>query len=232
MTTYILAGSLKGRHLLEPPVGANTRPITGLAKKSLFDILGPALDGAAVADLYCGTGTMGLEAISRGAASCRFAERDRAVVERLKRNIRDMGVADRSTVWAGDVEVRLADWLRQENISRVQQVARPTEPKQENNFRVQQVARPTEQRQEAGSLDVVFVDPPYAEARAWDWRAVIQKIFQPLTDHLSPDGIVVLRTPENLAIPDPLGPLAHKRTKIYGQMKIVLLGRACPGRQP
>jgi len=99
----ILAGEYKGRKLLPPPGRAQTRPITGSVKKSLFDMLGDRLIGAVVVDLYCGTGTIGLEALSRGAARCCFAERDRAVLARLRRNIEAVGAGDRSAVWAGDV---------------------------------------------------------------------------------------------------------------------------------
>ena len=109
----ILSGAYKGRKLLSPPGRSGTRPITGLAKKSLFGMLGERLLEATVLDLYCGTGTMGLEALSRGARVCCFADRDRAVLRRLRRNIEDLGVADRSVVWQGDVFRRLASWLPQ-----------------------------------------------------------------------------------------------------------------------
>jgi 16S rRNA (guanine966-N2)-methyltransferase len=107
----ILAGEFKGCVLLSPPAAAATRPITSAAKKSLFDILAPVLAEAAVADLYCGTGTLGLEALSRGARRCWFADRDRGVLERLRRNIQTLGLEDRCTVWSGDVPARLAAWL-------------------------------------------------------------------------------------------------------------------------
>jgi len=98
----ILAGLYKGRKLLPPPTSSQTRPITGAAKKSLFDLLGGRLEGAAVVDVYCGTGTLGLEALSRGARACWFAERDRKVIERLRRNLEAVGAAGRCTVWPGD----------------------------------------------------------------------------------------------------------------------------------
>ena len=109
----IAAGKFKGRNLLPPPRGGRTRPITGLAKKSLFDMLSPALDGATVLDLYCGTGTLGLEALSRGASQCFFAERFANVIDRLRRNIAAVGAASQCTVWRGDVEKKLHTWLRQ-----------------------------------------------------------------------------------------------------------------------
>jgi 16S rRNA (guanine(966)-N(2))-methyltransferase RsmD len=107
----IQAGTFKGHKLLSPPGHAATRPLTGLAKKSLFDTLSAWLDAGRVVDLYAGTGTIGLEAISRGADYCWLAERDRHVVNRLRRNIAALGAQDRCEVWAGDVEKRLAGWL-------------------------------------------------------------------------------------------------------------------------
>lgn len=107
----ILAGAFKGRKLLPPLSAAQTRPITALVKKSLIGMLTGRLDGAAVVDLFCGTGTLGLEAISAGAERCCFAERDRKVFQRLRRNIETLGVAGQCTLWCGDVRAKLAGWL-------------------------------------------------------------------------------------------------------------------------
>jgi 16S rRNA (guanine966-N2)-methyltransferase len=109
----IIGGQFKGRNILPPPGRSITRPITGWVKKSLFSILGEDLSGQIVLDLYCGTGTLGLEAISRGAVRVGFAEKDRRVVDLLRRNIREFGVADRSVIWSADVETHLAEWLAQ-----------------------------------------------------------------------------------------------------------------------
>ena len=107
----IIAGEYKGRKLLPPPRRSATRPITGMVKKSLFGMLAGDMPGAAVADLYCGTGTLGLEALSRGAERCFFAERDRAVIARLRRNINALTAADRCAIWRGDVMAHLQEWL-------------------------------------------------------------------------------------------------------------------------
>lgn len=107
----ILAGQFKGRNLLSPKGSRTTRPMTGLVKKSLFDTLSGDLPDAVVADLFCGTGTIGLEALSRGARFCVFADRDRSVIQRLRRNLEDLQVGDRSSVWAGDLFARLGGWL-------------------------------------------------------------------------------------------------------------------------
>jgi 16S rRNA (guanine966-N2)-methyltransferase len=99
----IHAGQFKGRSLLGPPDSANTRPMTGRVKKSLVSMLGDWMVDTIVVDLFSGTGTMGLETISVGAAHCYFAERDRTVLQRLRRNIDTLDVADRCTVWSGDI---------------------------------------------------------------------------------------------------------------------------------
>jgi 16S rRNA (guanine966-N2)-methyltransferase len=82
----IIAGKHRGRKLL-PPEGDVTRPITDRVKQSLFDILAPDIPGARVYDCFAGTGSMGLECISRGASAVRFFEADRSALARLKRNI-------------------------------------------------------------------------------------------------------------------------------------------------
>ena len=98
----IIAGEFRGRKLL-PPEGDVTRPVTDRVKQSLFDILAPRIEGANVYDLFAGTGSMGLECLSRGAAKAWFFESDRSALKRLKANIAALGVAAHATVVADDV---------------------------------------------------------------------------------------------------------------------------------
>ncbi|OPX21397.1 MAG: 16S rRNA (guanine(966)-N(2))-methyltransferase RsmD [Planctomycetales bacterium 4484_123] len=98
----IIAGQFKGRRLLGPH-GRQTRPITDRVKASLFGILARDVPEAVVVDLFCGTGSIGLEALSRGARLCCFAERDRAALARLRRNVRAMGLERRCRIWGGDL---------------------------------------------------------------------------------------------------------------------------------
>ena len=106
----IIAGKHRGRKLLAPD-GQRTRPITDRVKESLFNILLPWTDGAYVADLFCGTGSFGLEAISRGAAHCWLADMDASAVSLLKQNIEMVDESDRATVWQGDIERMLPAWM-------------------------------------------------------------------------------------------------------------------------
>lgn len=85
----IIAGQRKGMKLIPPP-GMNTRPVTDRVKESLFSILFHHYglpDDAVVADLFCGTGSMGLEALSRGAALVTFIDKDPRVINLLEQNI-------------------------------------------------------------------------------------------------------------------------------------------------
>ena len=91
----IISGSLRGRRL-EPPPGMTTRPTTDKVKESLFNIVQFELPDARVLDLFAGSGQLGLEAISRGAACCDFVERDRAAQNAVQKNIRACGLDEKT----------------------------------------------------------------------------------------------------------------------------------------
>jgi 16S rRNA (guanine966-N2)-methyltransferase len=81
----IIAGTHRG-HTIHAPPGLGTRPTSDRVRESIFNIVGP-LDGAEVLDLYAGSGAMGLEALSRGAARATFVERDGDAVRTIERNL-------------------------------------------------------------------------------------------------------------------------------------------------
>jgi 16S rRNA (guanine966-N2)-methyltransferase len=84
----IIAGIRRGMNIL-PPNGSQTRPITDRVKESIFDVLFKynLIEGRYVADLFCGTGSFGLEAISRGAEEAVFVDADRRAIDVLRKNI-------------------------------------------------------------------------------------------------------------------------------------------------
>lgn len=96
-TVRIIAGLYRGRTILAPP-GRTTRPITDRVKESLFAILGDRVDGAAVADLFAGTGSLGLEALSRHAQFCLFIESDRQALRLLKQNARSLSLQEKCQI--------------------------------------------------------------------------------------------------------------------------------------
>jgi 16S rRNA (guanine966-N2)-methyltransferase len=98
----IVAGALRGRPIVAPK-GHSTRPTADRVRQAIFDILehapfSPPLAGARVADLFAGSGAMGLEALSRGAASCLFVETDAAARAAIGRNLEGLGLTDRGRV--------------------------------------------------------------------------------------------------------------------------------------
>ncbi len=99
----VVAGELGGRKLVSPE-GTSTRPTTDRVREAVFNALGSAgvLDGAIVADLFAGTGAVGIEAISRGADHCTFVERDRTAQRALEENLDTHDLHDRSRVLRSD----------------------------------------------------------------------------------------------------------------------------------
>jgi len=103
----IISGKWRGR-LLQAPAGQSTRPTAERMRQALFDMLMHApwatgcLVGASVADLFAGTGALGLEALSRGAANARFVERDRAALTALRANITALKATDTTQVLGQD----------------------------------------------------------------------------------------------------------------------------------
>jgi 16S rRNA (guanine966-N2)-methyltransferase len=103
----VIAGSAKGR-ILQAPRTPATRPITDRAKESLFAILAPRIPGARFLDLFAGTGSVGIEALSRGCAHATFVERSRQALVGLRHNLDITGLAARADVAARDVFAFLA----------------------------------------------------------------------------------------------------------------------------
>lgn len=102
----IISGAWRGRALLSP-TGQSTRPTSDRTREGLFSMLASRIgsfEGLQVVDLFAGTGALGLEALSRGAAHCTFVEKERDAIEILKRNVAKMGVVDRAEIRAQAVE--------------------------------------------------------------------------------------------------------------------------------
>lgn len=82
----VIAGTAKGTNLQSVP-GDGTRPVLDRVKTPLFDILRPEIEGISVLDLFAGSGSIGIEALSQGAASCVFTDLSRVAVETIKKNL-------------------------------------------------------------------------------------------------------------------------------------------------
>jgi 16S rRNA (guanine966-N2)-methyltransferase len=126
----IIAGEFRGRQLISPQ-GETTRPITDRAKQSLFDVLAPMIEGSLVYDCFAGTGSMGLECLSRGAKFATFFEIDRSALAKLTQNISTLQVKERSRIVPGDL------------------------------FRWFDLSMRRPDSTNASGADIVFLDPPY-----------------------------------------------------------------------
>ena len=99
----VIGGHDRGRRL-RAPRGLRTRPTADRVRETLFDILGPAVAGARVLDLFAGTGAVGIEALSRGAARVVLVERDQSALRALRANLAALGASRAAArVMAGDV---------------------------------------------------------------------------------------------------------------------------------
>jgi len=104
----VVAGSAGGR-MLRAPEGTTTRPTSDRVREAMFNALWSldAVDGAAVADLYAGSGALGIEALSRGAETVTFVESSRTARSVIEDNLRTTGLAERATVVPGDAIAHL-----------------------------------------------------------------------------------------------------------------------------
>jgi 16S rRNA (guanine966-N2)-methyltransferase len=99
----VIGGHDRGRRL-RAPRGLHTRPTADRVRVTLFDVIGPAVAGARVLDLFAGTGAVGIEALSRGAARVVLVERDQSALRALRANLATLGASRAAArVLAGDV---------------------------------------------------------------------------------------------------------------------------------
>lgn len=102
----VIAGKARSLKLMTPP-GMDTRPTTDRTKETLFNILQPEIRGARFLDLFSGSGAIGIEALSRGAAFAVFVEKDRAAAECIKKNLAFTKLGDNGQILRKDVGAAL-----------------------------------------------------------------------------------------------------------------------------
>ena len=105
----IVAGEWRGRRIAAP-ADSRVRPTADRVREAWMSIVGPRLEGARVLDLFAGSGALGLEALSRGAASAEFVELNAPSLRALRENIAHLGAGDRAVVRRGDA-LRIAESL-------------------------------------------------------------------------------------------------------------------------
>jgi len=103
----IISGEFKGRRLLSP-LDMNVRPTSDKVKEALFSILGEKVSGAVCCDLFAGTGSLGLEAVSRGAEKCFFCDNAGESIKLIKENVKACRAEDRAEIMHSDYRKALS----------------------------------------------------------------------------------------------------------------------------
>jgi 16S rRNA (guanine966-N2)-methyltransferase len=96
----VISGAVRGRRLKAPP-GRLARPTADRVKEAVFNLLGGAWEGARVLDLFAGSGALGIEALSRGAAHCTFVDGDRLCAAVIRENLQLCGLVEKAAVVRG-----------------------------------------------------------------------------------------------------------------------------------
>ena len=188
----IIAGDHRGRAILGPEDMQTTRPIIDRVKEALFNRLASLgllqpdgdNDGWSVVDVFSGTGSLGLEALSRGASRCTFVDQDRDAISRLNENIETLGLADRSQVVQASA---LAGYW-----------SASLQP---------------------GSIQVAFIDPPYAMMVEDEQRAKVLAMVQQITPIMEQGGVAMVRTPVEVNC-EPIDGYDGPATADYGGMRL------------
>ena len=194
----VIAGSAKG-HNLKGPRSDATRPTSDMVRGAMFAMLESmlglesGLEGLRVLDLYAGTGALGIEALSRGAAWCEFVEEDRATSHIIAENLTHTRLADRAAVHAHTVERVLA---HPEILGHREQ--------------------PADHCTMDAGYDIILLDPPYAlgEAAGGGVWAVLARLAA--GGFAAPRGLVVLEHSRRAAPPEAIGPLRLVKTRRHG----------------
>jgi 16S rRNA (guanine(966)-N(2))-methyltransferase RsmD len=133
----VIAGTLKGRRL-SVPKWDGLRPTSDKLRETLFNVIAPRIDGVRFLDGYAGTGAIGIEALSRGAAHVTFVESDPRACRLIKENLDQCGLTDGYTIVRGELAVTAT---------------------------TRSAARMREIRVGDVPFDLVFLDPPYADPK-------------------------------------------------------------------
>lgn len=179
----IIAGTYGSRRLEAPP-GLGTRPTSDRLRETLFNVLAPRMDGAAFLDLYAGSGAVGLEALSRGAARVTFVERSQGALKVLRRNLDRLGIESGFSVRAESV----AAFLR----AAAKASAKPIP---------QGMTKPVR-------YEVVFLDPPYDAAEEY---AATLGVLGEAQGILAPGALVIAEHRRMESLKDQYGSLKRAR---------------------
>jgi len=197
----IIAGLYRSR-TLEAPAGMATRPTSDRLRETLFNVLAPRIAGAAFLDLYAGSGAVGIEALSRGAARVELVERGPAALAALRKNLERLGIVSRFRIHAAGV----GSVLRKMGPG-----AGGTATGEGLRFPAHsQKARKDGAREVVGArFDLVFLDPPYDAAA--EYAATLGLLGGAAVGLLTDGALVVAEHRKKERLEERYGGLARTR---------------------
>ncbi len=181
----VISGKVRGLKL-NTPKNEDVRPTTDRVKESLFNIINPYIMESDVLDLFAGTGSLGIECLSRGANKCVFVDVSKESISIVKSNIKKARVENESTVLNLDFKDAINKLkIQNNNINKL---------KIQNN-----------------KFDVIFMDPPYYENMFID---ALEKIAE--ASLLKEDGIIIIEHDTKDKFPEEIKNLIQTKSKKYG----------------
>ena len=182
----VIAGKYRGRNLKSPP-SLQVRPTSDRLRETLFNVIAPRIQGARFLDLCAGSGAVGIEALSRGAAHTTFVDRSRKMVALIEANL-DLCQIEKEETQV--VQAEAADFIRQA-LRRAEEQAG---------------------RGKSELWDIVFFDPPYAT----DYLEVLDSFGTHASSLLTESGLLVVEHHHKKELPDELGNLRRTRVLKQG----------------
>ncbi|HEY1210425.1 MAG TPA: 16S rRNA (guanine(966)-N(2))-methyltransferase RsmD [Terracidiphilus sp.] len=202
----IIAGSLRSRRL-EAPKGLGTRPTSDRLRETLFNVLAARIQGAAFLDLYAGSGAVGMEALSRGAARVEFIERDPAALKVLRGNLERLGLAGPEASWEWRIHAAAVGAF----LHRAAAAGRKREPNEAIRERHETIRERHEAVQER--YEVLFLDPPWEAAE--EYAATLGLLGGAAAGLLGTDAVVIAEHRRKMRLEDRYGLL--ERTRLLEQ---------------
>lgn len=197
----VIAGAFKGRRL-RPPDWAGLRPTSDTLRETLFNILGPSIRDARVLDAYAGTGAVGIEALSRGAAHVTFVEQDPRAIRLIESNLALCGIAPGTS----------------------QRPSAPLSPLQHPGGRyaiIRAWFAGADTCLGKAAFDVIFLDPPYGATELSEALASAEPLVGDAT-------LLVIEHAKRDPAPERAGPLARTREVTSGDSALAFYRRS-PG---
>ena len=191
----IIAGELRGRRI-DAPEGESTRPMLDRVREALFGTLGARVEGAQVLDLFAGSGSLSLEALSRGAERALLIERNPTALDALRSNVAELGLEERAWIVRGS--------------ALDQDLWRP---------------RPKKGRPELREkYEIVFYDPPYPLLEDPRTRpALLEAVEELLAQRIAPGGVLVFHTPSRGTEWVRIQTACSRDVRVYGTSALLYL---------